>query len=60
MTPSTGVATFLAQKSEDLEILVEQVEDEIAAINMAIGSWYAGGRGMVTTSGGGFSLCVKD
>lgn len=59
MTPSTGVATFLAQKSEDLEILVEQVEDEIAAINMAIGSWYAGGRGMVTTSGGGFSLMCE-
>jgi 2-oxoglutarate ferredoxin oxidoreductase subunit alpha len=37
-------------------VVVEQAEDEIAAINMAIGSWYAGGRAMVTTSGGGFAL----
>jgi len=36
--------------------VAEQTEDELAAVNMAIGAWYAGGRAMVTTSGGGFSL----
>jgi len=36
-------------------IVVEQAEDEIAAINMAIGAWYAGARALVTTSGGGFA-----
>ncbi|ABR55214.1 pyruvate flavodoxin/ferredoxin oxidoreductase domain protein [Methanococcus vannielii SB] len=59
MTPSTGVSVFLANHAKDLGIIVEQVEDEISAINMAIGSWYAGGRGLVTTSGGGFSLMCE-
>lgn len=56
MSPSTGVSVFLAQHSDDFGIVVEQVQDEISAINMAIGAWYAGARGMVSTSGGGFAL----
>ncbi len=56
MSPSTGVSTFAAQKAEEFEIVVEQVEDEISAINMALGAWYAGARAMVSTSGGGFAL----
>ncbi|UYP01134.1 2-oxoacid:acceptor oxidoreductase subunit alpha [Oceanotoga sp. DSM 15011] len=57
MTPGTGVLLSLANFSQKFDdILVEQAEDEIAAINMAIGGWYAGARSMVTTSGGGFSL----
>ena len=59
MTPSTPVLTFLARHSKEFNIVVEQAEDEIAAINMAIGAWYAGARGMVTTSGGGFALMVE-
>jgi 2-oxoglutarate ferredoxin oxidoreductase subunit alpha len=56
MTPGTGVITFMAKVEHDFELIVEQAEDEIAAINMAIGAWYAGARAMVTTSGGGFAL----
>ena len=56
MSPSTGVSTFAAQHAEDFEIVVEQAEDEISAINMALGAWYAGARAMVSTSGGGFAL----
>ena len=59
MSPSTGVSTFLAQHSEEFGIVAEQVQDEISAINMAIGAWYAGARGMVSTSGGGFALMVE-
>ncbi len=59
MSPATGVAVFSAKYSEELDILVEQTEDEIAAVNMAIGAWYAGSRAMVTTSGGGFSLMCE-
>jgi 2-oxoglutarate ferredoxin oxidoreductase subunit alpha len=59
MSPSTGVLTFLAQHSADFGLIVEQAEDEIAAINMAIGAWYAGARGMATTSGGGFALMTE-
>jgi len=38
---------------------VEQAEDEIAAINMAIGASFAGAPSMVGTSGGGFALMVE-
>ncbi|RJX26876.1 MAG: 2-oxoacid:acceptor oxidoreductase subunit alpha [Desulfurivibrio sp.] len=59
MTPGTGVITFMAQHQHDFGLLVEQAEDEIAAINMALGAWYAGSRAMVTTSGGGFALMTE-
>jgi 2-oxoglutarate ferredoxin oxidoreductase subunit alpha len=56
MTPSTSVMNFLAEKMAETGILVEQAEDEIAAINMAIGASFAGVRAMTGTSGGGFCL----
>ena len=59
MTPSTSIMNYLASKMPDAEIVVEQAEDEIAAINMAIGASYAGVRAMTGTSGGGFSLMVE-
>ncbi len=59
MTPSTPVLTFLAQHTETFDLIAEQAEDEIAAINMALGAWYAGVRSMVTTSGGGFALMTE-
>jgi 2-oxoglutarate/2-oxoacid ferredoxin oxidoreductase subunit alpha len=59
MTPSTGQFTFLAQHARDFGIVAEQAEDEISAINMALGAWYAGARAFVTTSGGGFALMVE-
>lgn len=59
MSPSTGILTFMAKHSKDFNILVEQAEDEIAAINLGIGAWYAGARAMTTTSGGGFSLMCE-
>jgi len=59
MTPSTGVMNYVAANSEGLGVIVEQVEDEISALNMAIGASFAGVRSMTTTSGGGFSLMVE-
>jgi 2-oxoglutarate/2-oxoacid ferredoxin oxidoreductase subunit alpha len=59
MTPSTSVMSYLADKQEDAKIIVEQAEDEIAAINMAIGASYTGVRAMTGSSGGGFSLMVE-
>ncbi|MFH1721789.1 MAG: 2-oxoacid:acceptor oxidoreductase subunit alpha [Candidatus Altiarchaeota archaeon] len=56
MSPSTGVLTYLSQKAADFGIIAEQAEDEIAALNMALGATYAGAQAMVTTSGGGFAL----
>lgn len=59
MSPSTTIMVYLAAKSREMGIVVEQAEDEIAAINMAIGASYAGARAMTGTSGGGFSLMVE-
>jgi len=59
MSPSTGILTFLAKHSDEFKILVEQAEDEIAAINMGLGAWYAGARAMTSTSGGGFALMTE-
>lgn len=59
MSPSTAVFTELARLAKDHGILVEQAEDEIAAANMVIAAWYAGARGLVTTSGGGFALMCE-
>jgi 2-oxoglutarate ferredoxin oxidoreductase subunit alpha len=46
----------LIAKGAPLGLQYEQVEDEIAAMNMALGASYAGARALVTTSGGGFAL----
>lgn len=59
MSPSTSVAMTLIQWSRQMGIIVEQAEDEIAAINMAIGASFAGLPSMVPTSGGGFALMVE-
>lgn len=59
MSPSTSVMEFLASKSVETGIVVEQAEDEIAGINMAIGASFAGARAMTGTSGGGFCLKVE-
>ena len=59
MTPSTGIMNYIAGKEEEYGILVEQAEDEIAAINMALGASFAGVRSMTGTSGGGFALMVE-
>jgi 2-oxoglutarate ferredoxin oxidoreductase subunit alpha len=59
MSPGTGLLTFLAEQSEDFGVVVDQAEDEIAAINQGLGAWYAGARAVVTTSGGGFDLMTE-
>lgn len=59
MTPSTSIALILAAQAETLGMIVEQAEDEIAAINLAMGASFAGAPSMVSTSGGGFALMVE-
>ena len=59
MTPSTGIMTYLAGKAKEYGIVVEQAEDEIAAINMALGASFAGVRAMTGSAGGGFALMVE-
>ena len=59
MTPGTGIMNYIAGKQHELGIVVEQAEDEIAALNMVVGASYAGVRAMTSTSGGGYSLMVE-
>ncbi|TDO94411.1 2-oxoglutarate ferredoxin oxidoreductase subunit alpha [Halanaerobium saccharolyticum] len=59
MSPSTGILHYVAGKQEELGIVVEQSEDEIASINMALGGSYAGMRSMTGTSGGGLALMAE-
>ncbi|TYB31642.1 MAG: 2-oxoacid:acceptor oxidoreductase subunit alpha [Candidatus Mcinerneyibacterium aminivorans] len=56
MSPSTDVLQIFSKNAKEFGVVVEQIEDEISAVNMSIGAWYAGARAMVTTSGGGFAL----
>ena len=56
MTPSTTVLSNMEKWSQELGIFTEQVEDEIAALNMALGASYAGVRAMTGSSGGGIAL----
>ncbi|MCH4890085.1 2-oxoacid:acceptor oxidoreductase subunit alpha [Acidaminobacter sp. JC074] len=59
MTPATSVMTYLSDKQDQCGYIVEQAEDEIAAMNMATGASYAGARTFVATSGGGFALMTE-
>jgi 2-oxoglutarate ferredoxin oxidoreductase subunit alpha len=59
MTPSSGILEYMADKGRQYGVVMIHVEDEIAAMNMAVGAGYTGVRAMVATSGGGFALMVE-
>jgi 2-oxoglutarate/2-oxoacid ferredoxin oxidoreductase subunit alpha len=60
MTPVTGILHELSKEAvKNKELTVVQPEDEIAAINMALGASYTGARSMTATSGGGFALMTE-
>lgn len=59
MSPATPIMEYLSRHGSLTGIVMEQAEDEIAAINMAIGASYAGVRAMTGTSGGGYALMVE-
>ena len=59
MTPATSVLNVLADCGPQLGIAVEQVEDEIAALNAALGAAYAGARAATGSSGAGICLMAE-
>ncbi len=59
MTPSSAILEYIADKGRQYGVVMMHVEDEIAAMNMAVGAGYTGVRSMVATSGGGFALMVE-
>ncbi len=56
MTPASSLLTFLAKEAVGEKLKTIQPEDEISAINMAIGVTYAGKKAAVGTATGGFAL----
>ncbi len=59
MTPGSPVLHWFAARAGAYGAVTKHAEDEIAAINMAIGAAHVGARTLVPTSGGGFSLMVE-
>ena len=59
MTPASSILHWMAAHGPKYGVVVKQVEDELAAMNMAVGAGFAGVRSMTATSGGGFSLMVE-
>ena len=59
MTPGSTIMTTLAKEARNYDVVVSHVEDEIAAVNMAIGAGYTGIRAATSTSGGGFALMAE-
>jgi 2-oxoglutarate ferredoxin oxidoreductase subunit alpha len=59
MTPATSIAMTLIQHADAFGCVVEQAEDEIAAVNMVCGATYAGVPALTMTSGGGFALMAE-
>ena len=59
MSPSTGIMNTIADYAAGYGIVVEQAEDELAAVNMAVGASFAGVRAMTSSSGGGFALMCE-
>jgi len=56
MSPSTTIIMYLSQVEERIDLVTDQAEDEIAAVNLAFGAAMAGIRSMTATSGGGMAL----
>jgi len=59
MTPGSPVLHWMAAHAASYGVATKHTEDEIAAINMAIGAAHMGARALVPTSGGGFALMVE-
>jgi len=57
--PASEIWQFLAIYFPEFNGLVIQAEDELAALNMALGASYAGVRAMTSTSGPGASLMME-
>lgn len=59
MTPSSSILHYLAAKAKIHKLKVVQPENEIAVINMALGSVFVGKRTAVASTGGGVALMLE-
>ncbi|MFH1012694.1 MAG: 2-oxoacid:acceptor oxidoreductase subunit alpha [Candidatus Peregrinibacteria bacterium] len=59
MSPASSILTHIADNAKETGMLVKQVEDEITAAQMTVGSMFMGTRAFTATSGGGFDLMTE-
>ena len=59
MTPTSDILHTLAGFQHHFPLVVKHVEDEIAAVNQAIGAAYTGVRAMTASATGGYALMVE-
>ncbi len=57
--PASEISQWLVHYMPQFNGVVIQTEDEVAALNMALGAAYAGARAMTATSGPGASLMME-
>jgi 2-oxoglutarate ferredoxin oxidoreductase subunit alpha len=57
--PASEISQWLVRYITQFNGVVVQTEDELAAMNMAVGAGYAGARAMTATSGPGASLMME-
>ncbi|MBI2845158.1 MAG: 2-oxoacid:acceptor oxidoreductase subunit alpha [Chloroflexi bacterium] len=56
ISPATDEAVYLEEQQRKYNFVVVQTEDEVSAINMAVGAAHMGVRASTSTAGPGFSL----
>jgi 2-oxoglutarate ferredoxin oxidoreductase subunit alpha len=59
ITPATSIMEYLTGRLDEYGGKVVQAEDELSAINMALGAARAGARSMTATSGAGIDLMTE-
>lgn len=59
MSPATGILHYISTIGPKQKVLIKQVEDELAAMNMVVGAGAAGVRAATATAGGGYCLMVE-
>ncbi len=59
ITPATSIMEYLTGRVDQYGGKVVQAEDELAAINLALGAARAGARSMTATSGAGIDLMTE-
>jgi len=59
MTPTSEVLHTVAALQDKFPLVVKHAEDEISAVNQAIGASYAGVRAMTASATGGYALMVE-
>lgn len=56
MTPTSSLIETMAPLQDKYNFVYRQPEDELAAINLAVGAAFAGARSLTASAGGGFNL----